>query len=157
MTLADPDTIRRNLAAARRFVEGVLSGADPGAFADVVAEGVVVDTGLKPNGKITGREEYGRVLGATLGTAFSNGRLEIKDIAPLADGRVVVRFEASADNTGPLNGIAATGKRFTFCELHLMRFVDGKLVENWVGELNPLMYETWQAPAMAPLLLEADA
>ena len=79
--------------------------------------------------------------------------MEIKDIAALVDGRVIVRFEASADNTGALNGIAATNKRFTFCELHLMRFEDGKLVENWVGGLNPLMYETWQAPAMAPLLL----
>ncbi len=153
MTPADPATVARNLAAARRFVEGVLGGADPAAFAEVVAEGVVVDTGLKPEGKITGRDEYGRVLGATLGAAFSNGRMEIKDIAPLADGRVVVRFEVSADNTGPLNGIAGTGRRFTFCELHLMRFEGGKLVENWVGGLNPLMYETWQAPAMAPLLL----
>lgn len=157
MTPTDPATVARNLAAARRFVEGVLGGADPTAFADVVAEGVVVDTGLKPGGKIQGREEYGRVLGATLGAAFSNGSMEIKDIAALADGRVVVRFEASADNTGPLNGINATNKRFTFCELHLMRFEDGKLVENWVGGLNPLMYETWQAPAMASLLLGGAA
>ncbi len=153
MMPVDPDTVSRNLAAARRFVEGVLGGGDPAAMADVVAEHVVVDTGLKPDGKIVGRDAYGRVLGATLGTAFSNGRMEIKDIAALVDGRVMARFEASADNTGSLNGIAATNKRFTFCELHLMRFDDGKLVENWVGGLNPLMYETWQAPAMAPLLL----
>ena len=138
-------------------MEGVLGGADPGAFNDLVAEDVVVDTGLKPDGKVAGRDEYGRVLGATLGAAFSNGRMEIKDIAALVDGRVMVRFEASADNTGALNGIAATGRRFTFCELHLMRFEDGKLVENWVGGLNPLMYETWQAPAMAPLLLGGAA
>jgi len=150
---ADPDTLARNLAAARRFVEGVLGGADPAAFEEVVAEHVTVDTGLKPVGKIEGREEYGRVLGETLGAAFSNGRMDIKDIAPLADGRVIVRFEASADNTGPLNGIAATNRRFTFCELHLMRFEDGRLVENWVGGLNPLMYEMWQAPAVAPKLL----
>ena len=126
MTPADPATIARNLAAAQRFVEGVLGGADPAALSEVVAEGVVVDTGLKPEGKITGRDEYGRVLGATLGAAFSNGRMEIKDIAPLADGRVMVRFEASADNTGPLNDIAAPGRRFTFCELHLMRAAMGQ-------------------------------
>lgn len=157
MSPADAATIARNLAAARRFVEGVLGGADPGAFAEVVADSVVVDTGLKPGGKINGRDEYGRVLGATLGAAFSNGSMAIKDIAALIDGRVMVRFEASADNTGPLNGVAATNRRFTFCELHLMRFEDGKLVENWVGGLNPLMYETWQAPAMTPVLLGAKA
>ena len=70
---------------------------------------------------------------------------------------MIVRFEAAADNTGALNGIPATNKRFTFCELHLMRFADGKLVENWVGGLNPLMYETWQAPAVVPLLLGGTA
>ena len=147
MTAASPDTITRNLAAARRFVEGVLGGADPAAFSEVVAENVVVDTGLKPTGKIEGRAEY----------AFTNGHLEVKDLAALVDGRVLVRFEASADNTGALNGVAATGRRFTFCELHLMRFDDaGQLVENWVGALNPLMFELWQAPATAPLVLGAQ-
>lgn len=130
MTQADPATVARNLTAVRRFVDGVLGSADPAAFAEVVAEGVVVDTGLKPDGRINGREEYDRIM---------------------------VRFEASADNTGALNGVAATGRRFAFCELHLVRFEDGKLVENPIGGLNPLMYETWQAPAMAPLLLEAGA
>ena len=136
MTPADSATIDRNLAVAGRFVEGVLGGAEPAAFIEVVHPDIVVDTGLKPVGKIQGREEYGRVLGETLGAAFSNGHLEIKDIAALLDGRVLVRFEASADNTGALNGVAATGRRFTFCELHLMRFEDGKLIENWVGALN---------------------
>lgn len=154
MQTADPQTIARNLTTARRFVEGVLGGADPAAFNEVIAENVVVDTGLQPTGQIHGRAEYGRVLGETLGVAFTDGRMEIKDIAALVDGRVVVRFEASADNTGALNGIAPTGQRFTFCELHLMRFdEEGKLVENWVGGLNPLMFEMWQAPATAPLLL----
>ena len=157
MAHADPATLERNLAAARRFVVGVLGGSDPGAFADVVHPDVVVDTGLKPIGRIEGAAEYGRVLGETLGAAFSNGRMEIKDIAALVDGRVVVRFEASADNTGALNGVAPTGKRFTFCELHLMRFEDGRLVENWVGALNPLMFELWQAPATAPTVLDGAA
>jgi predicted ester cyclase len=104
-------------------------------------------------GKIRGAAEYGEVLAATLGAAFSNGRMEIKDIAALNDGRVIVSFEASADNTGALNGIPATGQRFTFCEMHLMRFAEGKLIENLVGGLNPLMFEMWQAPFIASKLL----
>lgn len=147
--------IERNLTAARRFVEGVLGGADPTAFAEVVHPDVVVDTGLKPyGGPVRGAVEYRRVLEGTMGAAFSNGAIEIRDIAPLVDGRVIVRFEASADNTGALNGVAPTGKRFTFSELHLMRFDgEGRLVENWVGGLNPLMFEIWQAPATATALL----
>jgi len=153
LTPASPETIERNLAAARRFVDGVLGGAEPSAFADLVHPDVVVDTALKPTAKIEGATEYGRVLGETLGSAFTDGHLEIKDIAALIDGRVIVRFEATADNTGALNGIAPTHKRFTFAELHLMRFEDGRLIENWVGGLNPLMFEIWQAPVTAPQLL----
>ncbi|MBX7483798.1 ester cyclase [Qipengyuania qiaonensis] len=154
MTIAvDRSTIERNLAVARRFVEGVLGGTDPEAFGEIVHPEVIVDTGLKPDGPIHGAAEYGTVLGSTFGAAFANGAIEIMDIAALFDGRVIVRFEATADNVGALNGIEPTGMRFTFCELHLMRFEDGKLIENRVGALNPLMYETWQAPAMARTLL----
>ena len=64
----------------------------------------------------------------------------------------VLRFEASTYNVGDLNEVKATGRRFTFCELHMMRLEDGRLVENWVGGLNPLMFEVWRPPATAPLL-----
>ena len=155
---ADQATIDRNLAAARRFVEGVLGGADPDAFGELVHPDVTVETGLKPVGLIQGAAEYGAVLGSTLGAAFANGAMKIEQIAPLVDGRVVVVFEAQADNVGDLNGIPATHRRFTFREIHLMRFDDaGRLVENVVGGLNPLMYEMWQAPVMAPALLGQPA
>lgn len=153
MTQADQSTIERNMGLARRFVEGVLGGADPGAFAEIVDEHVAVDTGLKPTGRIQGAAEYGRVLAETLGAAFTNGSLSIEDIAPLVDGRIMVRFVASADNTGALNGIPPFGARFTFAEIHLLRFENGKLVESWVGGLNPLMYEMWQAPVIARQIL----
>ncbi len=148
-----PELLARNAAAALRFVEGVLGGGEPAAFAEIVHPDVVVDTGLQPSGPIRGRDAYGRVLTETLGAAFSDGSLRVLDLTPLVDGRVLVRFEAEADNTGPLNGVPATGRRFTFHEMHLMRFADGLLVENLVGALNPLMFELWQAPASAPLVL----
>ncbi|WP_116970904.1 ester cyclase [Blastomonas sp. UPD001] len=154
----DQAIIDRNLAAARRFVEGVLGGADPNAFGELVHPDVIVETGLKPIGLIQGASEYGTVLGTTLGAAFANGSMKIEQIAPLVDGRVVLVFEAQADNVGDLNGVPATHQRFTFREIHLMRFDDtGRLVENVVGGLNPLMYEMWQAPVMAPALLGQQA
>jgi hypothetical protein len=146
--------IARSVALARRFVEGALGGADPDAFADIVHPDIVVETGLKPVGTVAGAAEYGRLLADTLGAAFADARMQILDVAPLVDGRVIICFEAAADNVGALNGIAATGLRFTFRELHLVRFNDaGKLVENLVGALNPLMYEMWQAPVTARELL----
>jgi len=146
-------TIDRDLAAARRFVEGVLGGAAREASTELVHPDIVVDSGIKPvDGPIRGAEEHGRMLGATLGAAFSGGATTIDDIAPLVDGRVIVRFTATAENTAPLNGIAATGRNFTFKEVHLMRFEEGTPVENWVGALNLLMFEMWQSPVIAPAL-----
>ena len=80
-----------------------------------------------------------------------------------AGGRVVpARHGAHLPSTGAsmtladpdtvAHSLAAPGRRFTFCELRLMRFADGKPAENRVGGLHPLMCETWQAPATAPLL-----
>lgn len=142
-----------NVRLARRFVEGVLGGADPAAFDELVDENVWVSTGLKPDAPIIGKAEYGRVLGSTLGKAFSDGAMKIEDIVETVDGRVLVRFLASAVHSGELYGIAPTGKRIAMAEIHFLRFKDGKLVENFVGALNPLSYEMIYREHIAGLIL----
>jgi predicted ester cyclase len=134
-------TESENVRLARRFVEGVLGGADPSAFHELVDDNVWVSTGLKPDAPITSKAEYGQVLGSTLGKAFSEGVMKIEDIVETADGRVLVRFLATALHSGELYGVPPTGKRIEMAEIHLLRFNDGKLVENYVGALNPLSYE----------------
>ncbi|MBY0507641.1 MAG: ester cyclase [Bryobacteraceae bacterium] len=130
-----------NIRLARRFVEGVLGGADPTAFGEIVDDHVWVSTGLKPDAPIIGKAEYGQVLGSTLGLAFSEGVMKIEDIVETMDGRVLVRFLASAVHSGELYGVRPTGQRIEMAEIHLLRFRHGKLVENYVGALNPLSYE----------------
>jgi ketosteroid isomerase-like protein len=135
------NTESENVRLARRFVEGVLGGADPGAFNEIVDDNVWVSTGLKPDAPITSKAEYGAVLGSTLGAALSDGVMKIEDIVETADGRVLVRF-------------LATGKRIEMAEIHLLRFKDGKLVENYVGALNPLSYEMLFREHIASLILK---
>jgi ketosteroid isomerase-like protein len=139
-------TLERNAATARRFVEQVLGKGNMGAFDEIVAEDVWVSTGLKPEAPITSKSEYATVLGSTLGAALSNGTMTVHEVLPCIDGAVLVRFTAEADHTGFLNGVAPTGKRFVLSETHLMRFQEGKLVQNHVGALNPLHWEMTYAP-----------
>lgn len=147
------NTSTSNLALARRFVEGVLGGQDPSAFDELVDEKIWVSTGLKPNAPITSKAEYGRVLGETIGKAFTDGRISINDIVEVADSRVLVRFTATVKHSGELYGVKPTGKQLTMAEMHLLRFRDGKLVENFVGALNPLSFEMLYADHIAKLIL----
>ena len=142
-----------NIRLARRFVEGVLGGADPNAFNEIVGGNVWISTGLKPEGAITSKAEYGQVLSSTMGKALSEGTMKIKDIVETFDGRVVVRFSASARHTGELYSVAPSGKRIEMAEIHLLRFQNGKLMENYVGALNPLSYEMLFREHISSLIL----
>lgn len=147
-------TETENIRLARRFVEGVLGGADPNAFEELVDENVWVSTGLKPDAPITAKAEYGQVLGSTIGKALSDGAMKIEDIVETLDGRVLVRFLATAVHSGELYGVAPTGKRIEMAEMHFLRFRNGKLVENFVGALNPLSYEMLFREHIAALILK---
>jgi ketosteroid isomerase-like protein len=146
---ADADTLARNASAARRFVEQVLGAGDMAAFDELVADDVWVSTGLQPDAPVIGKQAYQQVLGGTLGVALSNGSMTVHEVLPTLDGAVIVRFTALADHTGALDGIAATGQRLTLSETHLMRFREGRLIENYVGALNPLHWEMLYAPVIA--------
>ncbi len=142
-----------NVENARRFIEEVLGGTNPNAFDDLVADDIVVSTALKPEGNIQGKAEYVAVLGATVSGQFSDRKVRIDDIGALVDGRVIARIYAEATHVGEVFGIAATNRRIIMHELHLMRFRDGKLVELFVGGLNPLQFEMIFASAISARIL----
>lgn len=142
-----------NITIARRFIEGVLGGQNPAAFDEIVDENIRISTGLKPNGFIEGKQEYRSIL-TKFGSAFTNGRLTITDIFASADGeRVVVMFDAYATHTGEMFGVSPTGIEVPMIETHIMRFRNGKLIENIVGGNNPLGFEMLLADAIRPLVL----
>ena len=141
-----------NVALARRFAERALGAGDMAAFDEIVADDIVVETGLKPDAPIRGKAEYGAVIGERLGAILSNASMDVEEVAALGEDRAMVRFTASADHTGSLWGVPATGRRITMREVHIMRFRDGKLVENLVGGLNPLDWEMIHAAPIRAML-----
>lgn len=148
-TQTQPD----NVSIAHRFVEGVLGGKNPAAFDEIVADNIRVSTGLKPGGDIQGKEEYRAIL-TKFGSAFTNGRLTVTDVFASAGGdRVVVMFDAYATHTGEMFGVQPTNVEVPMIETHVMRFRDGKLVENIVGGNNPLGFEMLLADAIRPMVL----
>ena len=139
-----------NLALALAFVEQGLGQGDMAAFDRYVAPDVWVSTGLKPGAPITSRDEYKAVIAATLGKAlsFETAEMTIDDALVTTDGRVIIRFTARADHAGELYGAPATGRRLTLAETHLFRIEDARIVENYVGALNPLQWEMIYADAI---------
>ena len=64
--------------------------------------------------------------------AFADVRTTIEDL--VADGdKVVKRFIVRGTHTGDFNGIPATGKQFTLEGIDILRLVNGKIQEIWIG------------------------
>jgi len=131
--MVEMDEQARNAAVARRFVEGVLARGDMAVFDEVVADDIVVTSGISPFAPLVGKEAFRRGLGAL--AAFSNGDLTIEDILAVGD-RAVVRYRAHGDHTGDQLGVPPTGTRITMWEIRLMRLRDGRIVEDFVADIN---------------------
>lgn len=65
-----------------------------------------------------------------LRSAFPDMKVDVKDIIA-ADDKVVGRFVVSGTNTGSFMGMPATDKTFTYDEIVIVRFENGKIVEHW--------------------------
>lgn len=142
----------QNLAVARRFVEQFLGQGDMSVAPDVLAENVQAITGLKPDGPISGREQYQAIFSSFFDAFPPVQPLEIEDIFAAGD-RVVVRFRSVQKHAKEFFGIAPTNRDITFIETHVMRLHDGKIVENVVSATN-LEFEMLIAPVLAPILLK---
>jgi steroid delta-isomerase-like uncharacterized protein len=62
--------------------------------------------------------------------AFPDMKFEIQDLVAEGD-KVVYRMTAKGTHKGELMGIPATGRTFSVRTIGIMRFKDGKVVEEW--------------------------
>ena len=120
-------------ARARRFFEEALGGRKREVFDELVHENVVVHSGIEPLAAIEGRDAYWAALGKL--AAFTFLGLTIEDVLVAGD-RTVVRFRADAIHSGDALGVPATNQRIVMWEIHLMRWQDGRVVENLVADIN---------------------
>jgi predicted ester cyclase len=141
-----------NLAIAHRFVEEFLGKGNMSLAEELLNENVQVITGLKPSGAIDGIEEYKQIFSSFIDAFPSVKPLVIEDSFATED-RAVVRFKSFQKHEKDFFGISKTDRVITFHETHVMRIVDGKIVENIVSATN-LEFEMLMAPVLAPLILQ---
>jgi predicted ester cyclase len=78
-----------------------------------------------------------------LRSAFPDMRYTLEDV--IVDGdRAVVRVTAAGRHTGPLAfvhlALPPTNKAVKFEQIHILRVVDGKISEHWVGQDSIAMF-----------------
>ncbi|RBM19209.1 ester cyclase [Prauserella sp. PE36] len=112
---------------ARRVLEEVFPADDEAALATLVSDEFVnheAPPGTPPGlGSVT----YYMHL---LNKAFSDQRWEIHRVIAEGD-TVAIHCTHSGRHTGEFFGLAPTGRRFAYKQMHLVRVAGGKGVEHW--------------------------
>lgn len=120
-------TITDITAVARRVLEEIFPADDEAALAEVISEDFVnheAPPGTPPG---LGSVSYFMHL---LAGAFSEQEWTMHRV--LADGDIVaLHCTHSGRHTGEFFGLPATGRRFAYKQMHMIRVVNGKGVEHW--------------------------
>ncbi len=116
-----------NKAMMRRFYDEVVNKGNLDEIDARIAQDLIEHN--PPPGVPSGPEGMEQSV-AMFRAAFPDIRVTIHDT--LAEGdKVVVRATASGTHRGELMGIPATGRRIAVDEIHIVRCIDGKVVEHW--------------------------
>jgi predicted ester cyclase len=122
---------KQSKALIRRFVVEAFERFDATAVAELVTPDFHTDAFTAfgvPDGP-AGIQQAVTMLGAS----FANAQVKVEDLIAEGD-RVVMRYRWAADHTGPLMGIAPTGKRIEMPGILIARIADGRLAEYWRQE-----------------------
>jgi steroid delta-isomerase-like uncharacterized protein len=115
-----PDQLK---ALVRRFFEEVWNQQKMDVIDEVFAPTLVL------NGQAVKREAIRQVV-ASRRAAFPDIRVTVED--QVAEGeKVSTRRTWHATHRGAYRGIAPTGKQVTWAQISIVRFAEGKIVEDW--------------------------
>src|SRR3954453_3840859 len=151
---SDPTGKTDNRILARRVLEEIFPANDIDALREAISDQFVnheAPPGTPPG--LAGIAMYMTLLNR----AFSDQRWEIHDV--LADGdEVAMRCTHSGVHTGDFFGMPATGRRFAYKQMHIVRIIDGKAVEHWaVRDDAGLMRQRPPSPGQPPLPVSVAA
>lgn len=121
-------------AIAERFIREGIAKADPAVFDALVAEDVVVETGLSPMGPIVGREAYKAVF-LSFADAWPVREFTVHRIDEAGD-TVLIEFTALAVFAKDYFGVPATRQLVPLREIHRLDVKGGRIVRNLVGAIN---------------------
>lgn len=115
-------------AVAQRLFEEVFNHGRLDVIDELVAEDALEHEALPVS---TGEMRTDlRAWITELRRAFPDYHIEIEDLIAEGD-RVVVRERVTGTNSGPLLGIAPTGRRFCIDAIDIVRVDEGRIVEHW--------------------------
>ena len=121
-------SIEENKVLLRRLFEEVWNQGNLATVDELLAADYVLHD---PAMLIRGPEGFKAYVSA-FRVAFPDLHATIEDqIAQ--DDKVAMRFTVRATHKGEFQGLPPTGKQITLSGINIQRFVDGKIVENWVN------------------------
>lgn len=112
---------------ACRVLEEVFPADDEAALATLVSDEFVNHTAPPGTPPGLGSVSYFMHL---LNKAFTDQRWTIHQVIAEGD-TVVIHCTHSGLHTGEFFGLPATGRRFAYRQMHMIRIADGKSVEQW--------------------------
>jgi len=119
----------QNKANLRRFIEEGLNKGNMALVDEYIAPDAVdhaLPPGLPPN-----REGF-KMFFTAFRAAFPDMRYTIDE--EIAEGdKVVHRVTGHGTMKGEFQGMPATGKHAAWTEMHIARFVNGKIAEHWAN------------------------
>lgn len=139
-----------NLSIARRFMEAGIATGDTSIFDECLDPGIVVRTGLSPQGPIEGLAAYKDIF-VPFAKALPVIGFEILELWENAqENKVVVRFLATTVFLHDFYGVPAQQQIVAMEEVHILTFGNGRIVSNVVSGTNfPFEY------LMYPVLKDA--
>jgi steroid delta-isomerase-like uncharacterized protein len=122
-----------NKRLALRWLEAIWNGDLDAPAASVVEQVVHPDFyNHEAAADRQGGPEGFRDTARRLRRAFADLRIEPLDVVAESD-EVVIRARVSGRQVGPFAGMPATGRKFSVEHTHIVRILDGKIVEHWAN------------------------
>ena len=118
-----------NEALMRRFWEEVFNKGNLKVIDELVHPDCI-NHGA-PSGPTTGIDAIKQLV-PMIRDAFPDAHLAIEDMIAKGD-RVITRTTYSGTHRGTYQGIAPTGRQFTQTQIHIAKWVDGKMLEHWAN------------------------
>jgi len=135
----------RNKTLSRAFLEEAINQGDMSAMERYTAPNYVEHQ--VPAGMASDPEAMQKMMGMMM-QAFPDLRYTVEDLVAEGD-KTVSRVTASATHQGEYMGVAPTNKQVKWEEIHISRWVDGKLAEHWgVMDMVGLLQQIGAMPQM---------
>jgi predicted ester cyclase len=115
-------------AIARRFFEEVWNQQKLDVVDEIFAPNLIL------NGTSVNREAIKQLVTARR-AAFPDIHVTIDDQVAEGD-KVSTRRTWQATHQGPYRGVAATGKRVRWTQISIVRFAEGRVVEDWAVAMS---------------------